>query len=236
MRILDDIPFAIDPEAVFASLSLDPSGQYAGEVHALIASARQLARPRALYKPAVVCDREPDAIVIAAAAGDSTRARFESRALRVNLDEVGVVFPYVTTCGPELDSIPIAAGDIFGQFCRDTIKEMALWAAQAHLYEHLTETYELHALASMNPGSGELNVWPIEQQRELFAFLGDVRGSIGVVLTDSCLMVPTKSVSGILYSSQDGFENCQLCRREPCQNRRAPFDPGLWTRTFGAGS
>jgi len=40
---------------------------------------------------------------------------------------------------------------------------------------------------------------------------GDVQGSIGVALTDSCLMVPNKSVSGIFYPSVSGFESCQLC-------------------------
>jgi hypothetical protein len=237
MKILDSIPFEIDPQAVFARLHLDPNGQYASEVHGLIDNARRLARPRALYRPAVVQDKEPDAVIIAEAApaarAPAARARFASRALRINLDEVDRVFPYVATCGRELDSIPLDPADIFGQFCRDTIKEMVLWAALAHLYDHLTDTYGLHRLASMNPGSGELSVWPIEQQRELFAFLGNVEEGIGVRLSDSCLMVPNKSVSGILYPSEDGFESCQLCHQERCPERRAPFDPGLWTRTFG---
>jgi len=99
----------------------------------------------------------------------------------VNLDGVEQVFAYVATCGRELDSIPLAASDIFGQFCRDTIKEMALWTAIAHLHEHLTETYGLQRLVTMNPGSGEANVWPIEQQRQLFALLGNVEAAIGVV-------------------------------------------------------
>ena len=263
MKVLSDIPFEIDPASVFATLHIDPTGQYAGEVDALIDSARRVARPRAFYRAAVVLEREPDAVVIAEAgepiepAGGqdidgcklppprsggapapeaaTPRARLASRALRVNLDGVERVFPYVATCGAELDSIPVAAGDAFGQFCRDTIKEMALWAALSHLYMHLTEAFGLGALASINPGSGEANVWPIEQQRDLFAFLGNVQESIGVVLTDSCLMVPNKSVSGILFPSSAGFENCQLCNQKQCSHRRVPFDPELWARTFGEG-
>lgn len=234
MRVLGDIPFDIDRAAVFGRLRLDPDGQYADEVNALIDRAAPLARPRALYEVAAVRGRERDGVVIAADGGAPVRdVRFESRALRFNLDAVERVFPYVATCGPELDSIPIAPTDVFGQFCLDTIKEMALWAAISHLYVHVTETHELHSLASMNPGSGEAAVWPIEQQKPLFAFLGDVRESIGVALTDSCLMVPNKSVSGIFYPSEDGFENCQLCRQQRCPNRRVPFDPDLWARTFG---
>jgi hypothetical protein len=157
-----------------------------------------------------------------------------SKVLRANLDEVERVFPYVATCGQELDAISIESDDIFGQFCRDTLKEMALRAAMAHLVTHLKGAYSLETLVSMNPGSGDINVWPIEQQRELFAFLGDAPESIGVVLTDSCLMVPNKSVSGLFYPSEDGFQSCQLCHRERCPGRRAPFDPHLWEERLGS--
>jgi hypothetical protein len=39
-------------------------------------------------------------------------------------------------------------------------------------------------------------------------------------------------VSGIFFPSESGFESCQLCRRDPCSERRAPFDADLWERTF----
>jgi hypothetical protein len=262
MRILDDVPFAVDAEEVFSRLHLDAGSQYAGEVNSLIDQAGQLARPRALYEVAFVEERAAESVVIGEAtreleraleqdsghrpppaprpaAEDGTdaqegRARFVSKVLRANLDEVERVFPYVATCGQELDAIPIASDDVFGQFCRDTLKEMALRAAMAHLVAHLKESYSLETLVSMNPGSGDINVWPIEQQRELFAFFGGAPESIGVVLTESCLMVPNKSVSGLFYPSEDGFQSCQLCHREKCPGRRAPFDPHLWEERLGS--
>jgi hypothetical protein len=261
MRILDDVPFAVEAEEVFNHLHLDTRSQYAGEVNALIDQVGELARPRALYDVAFVEERAAESVVIGeatreleralaqgGASGTSSppgqlatsragaregRARFVSKVLRANLDEVERVFPYVATCGPELDAISIESGDVFGQFCRDILKEMALRAAVVHLVTHLKESYSLEALVSMNPGSGDVNVWPIQQQRELFAFLGDAPASIGVVLTESCLMVPNKSVSGLLYPSEDGFQSCQLCHREGCPNRRAPFDPHLWEERLG---
>ena len=262
MRILDDFPFAVDAEEVFSHLHLDTRSQYAGEVNALIDQVGQLARPRALYEVAFIEEKAAESVVIAEATRDlervlgqgsapgSTpppgrppaggthaqegRARFVSKVLRANLDEVERVFPYVATCGQELDVISIESDDIFGQFCRDILKEMALRAAMAHLVTHLKESYSLETLVSMNPGSGDINVWPIQQQRELFAFFGDAPESIGVVLTDSCLMVPNKSVSGLFYPSEDGFQSCQLCHREKCPNRRAPFDPHLWEERLGS--
>ena len=258
MRILDDVPFAVDAEEVFSRLHLDSRSQYADEVNALIDQGEQLAHPRALYEVAFVEERAAESIVIGEATRDleraleqgsappperrpadgsvaqQGRARFVSKVLRANLGEVERVFPYVATCGQELDAISIESDDIFGQFCRDTLKEMALRAAMAHLVTHLKESYSLETLVSMNPGSGDINVWPIQQQRELFAFFGDAPESIGVVLTDSCLMVPNKSVSGLFYPSEDGFQSCQLCHREKCPNRRAPFDPHLWQERLGS--
>jgi hypothetical protein len=264
MRILDGFPFEIDADEVFSRLHLDPHRPYAGEIHAVIDRARPLARPRAGYEVAFVEERGADSVVIAEAAEEleraleqgsdgsrpppprprslagsgsrGGRARFVSKVLRANLEEVERVFPYVATCGPELDTIPLADDDIFGQFCRDTIKEIALYAAISHLNGYLKEAYALEKLVSMNPGSGDVDVWPIEQQRELFAFFGDVEAAIGVVLTDSCLMVPNKSVSGLLYPSEHDFASCQLCHREKCPGRRAPFDPHLWEERLGSGS
>jgi hypothetical protein len=255
MRILDDIPFEMDPGAVFDLLHLDPQHRYASEVNVLIERASELARPRAVYEVAFIEEKETESVVIvedpegleralerrsnappsrSARSGEQTRrARFVSPVLRANLDQVERVFPYVATCGREMDSIPIADGDVFSQFCWDTIKEMALHVALSHLFDHLKEVHELESLSSMNPGSGDLAVWPIEQQRELFSFFGGVEDLIGVVLTDSCLMIPNKSVSGLFFSSEHGFESCQLCHREDCPRRRAPFDPHLWEERFG---
>jgi hypothetical protein len=262
MRILDDVPFELDAEEVFSRLHLDTRSQYAGEIHAIIDRARTLARPRAVYDVAFVEEKGAESVVIGGATGaleraleqgsgdrrsplrerrtssdgasQDGRARFVSKVLRANLDEVERVFPYVATCGPELDDIPVADGDIFAQFCRDTVKEIALHASITHLVSHLKESYLLENLVSMNPGSGDVGVWPIEQQKQLFAFFGDVKESIGVVLTESCLMVPNKSVSGLLYPSEDGFQSCQLCHRERCPGRRAPFDPHLWEERLGS--
>jgi len=239
VKFLDDIRFELDPEGVFTHLRLDPSGFYAGEVHALLDQARERARPRALYDVASVLQKQKDAVVIASVSegtGDGrcgSRVRFVSRVLCANLAEAERVFPYVATCGTELDTIPVAPDDVFGRFCLDAIKELALYAALARLVEHLQEEYEVGSLSSMNPGSGDQQVWPIEQQQELFSFLAGGPAALGVTLTASCLMIPNKTVSGLFFPCEDGFQSCQVCRREKCSHRRAPFDAQVWTERFG---
>jgi hypothetical protein len=74
----------------------------------------------------------------------------------------------------------------------------------------------------MSPGS--LEDWPITEQPKLFSLFGDTEKSIGVKLTASLLMIPRKSISGILFPSEEGFVSCRLCPRENCPSRKAEFD------------
>ena len=78
----------------------------------------------------------------------------------------------------------------------------------------------------MSPGS--LADWPLQEQRQLFTILGNTWDTVGVRLTDSLLMVPIKSVSGIRFPTESSFESCQLCPRAQCPGRRAPYDAGLY--------
>ena len=41
------------------------------------------------------------------------------------------------------------------------------------------------------------------------------------------LMLPRKSVSGIYFPSEVSFFSCQLCPRDRCDGRKAPYDETL---------
>jgi len=79
----------------------------------------------------------------------------------------------------------------------------------------------------MSPGSGAEGVWHIEQQKQLFSLFGNVEDLIGVKLADSYLMIPNKSLSGICFSEGIEYITCQLCPRENCPGRKAPFNENL---------
>ncbi|MBI2300244.1 MAG: hypothetical protein HYU66_15075 [Armatimonadetes bacterium] len=219
--VLDQIPFELESAELFKRLRMDPEGEYARDLLDLARAVAAVARPRALYREAFIEERGDDTVRV----GDVT---FTSRALRGNLADVHRVFAYVATCGPEMDAVPVPADDLFGGYCRDTVKEMVRRAALDHLHGHLRETYSLGRFAAMHPGAGDAGVWAIQDQRQLFALLGDVEGLVGVRLTESCLMQPNKSVTGLLYATTVDFVTCQLCHREKCPSRRAPFDQVLW--------
>lgn len=223
--ILEDIPFWPDIPALMKRLHIKPGSGAAAELENMLNSARELARPRALYLEAYVGERGDDWLVIGG-------ERFTSRVLRVNLDQSYRVFPYLATCGPELQTWAAGFDDMVLNFWAEAIKEAALISAIRALDCRLEERYLPGQSARMNPGS--LPDWPLEEQRVLFALFGPLAGQIGVELTDSLLMIPTKTVSGIWFATEVTFESCQLCERDGCPGRRAPYDPQLYAARYQA--
>jgi hypothetical protein len=82
----------------------------------------------------------------------------------------------------------------------------------------------------MSPGS--LEDWPLQEQRLLFKLFDDTERAVGVRLTKDLMMLPRKSLSGILFASGELFESCLLCPKEECPARLLPYDRDLFTRRY----
>lgn len=175
-----------------------------------------VAKPRALYRICSIDEVEGDKVII-----EGTEFRSETLASR--LKGMHHVFAYVVTCGREVDEWSNEDDDYVMRLWLDILKEMILNEARRQFQAALCSRYEIPGLSSMNPGAGNLDTWPIDQQVPLFSLLQNVTEDTGVVLTDGYLMYPTKSVSGVLFPSEKEFVTCSLCKRENCPNRRAPF-------------
>ncbi len=221
--LIDTIPFTPDRATLVKRLRLRDGSAYLADLQRLVDEAEAVARPKALYKVAFIDDRGDDYVVV-------DGVRLDSRVLSVNLEPVHRVFPYVATCGVELDVWARAQDDMLFKYWADVIKETAVREALQALFEHMTEMYGLGKMAVMSPGS--LDDWPMQQQRPLFTIVGDVEGAIGVQLSDSFLMTPNKSVSGLRFAAAEDFASCQLCPRENCPGRRAPYDDTLYDRKY----
>ena len=216
--VLDDIPFRFNAEMFEKMTHINSSAPAGRHTARLIEQAVAAARPKAVYRVCYVDEHGDESIELEG-------TRFSSAALARNLAEVHRVFAYVATCGNELEQMQNTEQDALNQYALDGLKEMFLRTAVEYLKQHLAAEFALHidTLSAMNPGSGNRNVWPIDQQRLLFGLLGEVEASIGVHLTDSYLMIPNKTVSGILFPSSVPFVSCQLCTRQRCPLRRAAF-------------
>ena len=221
MVSINDIPFNIDSDYLSETLHIELGTNLSKEFEELVSVVQETAKPKALYEVSFIDNKDTDSITI----DDVT---FTSLALRKNLDSVNRVFPYIATCGTEVDEIVIENDDLEKKVWLYYIKLNLLQTTIQYLIEQIKQRYKVSDLSTMNPGSGDASVWPIEQLKELFSMFSDVEMLTGVRLTESLLMVPDMSVAGILFTSETSFQSCQLCHRANCPIRRAPFSKELW--------
>ena len=217
-------PFRLHRKTILAQLSIKPGTGLEASLEELIKMVEEIAKPKAVYRVSYIEDLGKDSVTL-------ETTTFQSQAMRTNLDQVRRVFPFIATCGAEVERLIYDEEDILKQYWLNTIKLSLLQSSLDHLRKVLINLYRFDKLSAMNPGSGNASVWPIEQQDRLFSLFGGeelVEHEIGVRLLPTYLMVPEMSVSGILFPSETSFSNCQLCQREDCPGRRAHFDPVLW--------
>lgn len=218
MEVLDNIPIHLDAEEVLKELHLGEKKGYSDIVRELVELAGSLIQPKAIYEVSYVDNKNNDTV-------DIGGIKFTSHVLRVNLGKIGRVFPYIVTIGKELEDRAASFDNLLKQYCLDAIGDEALSLIEQYLEDYLKKKYKLGQISSMSPGS--LKDWPITQQKQLFSIFDNVEGSIGVKLNPSLLMIPRKSESGVYFPTEVKFYSCQLCPRERCQDRQAPYDKNL---------
>ncbi|MBP7707439.1 MAG: hypothetical protein KA243_09360 [Candidatus Aminicenantes bacterium] len=214
MDVIERLPVAFDVAEVSARLRFDPARAGFPSLDGLIELARTLIAPRAVYDVSFIGTMGEGTVEV----GGVTMA---SPVLRGQLDGINRVFPFIVTVGPALERAAGAQDDILKQYYLEEMANLALEKAAAWLAGTIEARFGLDRLSSLSPGS--LADWPITEQPKLFSLFGDTEKLVGVRLTDSMLMIPRKSISGIFFPSEEGFSACQLCDRERCPGRKAPF-------------
>lgn len=159
--------------------------------------------------------------------GSVTRIRIgdvllDGKMLRV-LESSWRVIAYVATCGNGLESYDFTCMDMLAPYWLDVLKTQALEEVRRDFLRYCAAHYGMSTPSSINPGSGNLDAWPIQQLHLLFKLLGNV-DAIGVRLTEHTLMVPNKTVAGLLFASKEmNYESCAYCERLHCPSRRVPY-------------
>jgi hypothetical protein len=216
-QIIESISLTIDSALLCNALRVKPGSEHALRIAELVAEAQMIARPKAAYREVTPERFTTDGVVI-----DGTA--LTGRLLLTNIKPAAKIYAFVATCGTELEAWAKNYPDLLESFWTDTIMNMALGAAVGELEKRLKPLCEDHFMSCMNPGA--LPDWPLTEQRPLFRILGTAPADIGITLTDSCLLLPLKSISGIYFDSAQDFCNCQLCPRESCFGRRTPRKDG----------
>jgi hypothetical protein len=222
MTILDNIQIKLDFEAVHRRLHLKRDNDLKA-LQDLVAIAQVLVEPKVLYRVCYIEEKLVEGVIIEG-------LHLRSMVLRKNLDKIERVFPFVITIGSKYSERLEACSDLLEKFYLDTIGNVALNQVRIELKNHLKAEFAVEKTAFMAPGS--LPDWPIDEQKPLFKILGDVESAVGVKLTESLLMLPAKSVSGIYFPTETTFFSCQLCPRERCDSRKARYNEKL-AREYG---
>lgn len=220
MEVITNIPFELNHEELIGHLGLESDSSAADRFKVLAKKASRVAKPKVVYLESFIEAKEYNTVCI-------NGITFTSRILAVNFENIERIFPFVGTCGHEIDNFSPSKEKVQNLWL-EAIKMSILKTTVEFLIKHIQKHYLLQKLSMVNPGSGDEDIWPIEQQKGLFALLGDVEGKIGVRLLDSYLMSPGKTVSGILFPTEKDYRNCMVCKRENCPGRSAPFNEKLW--------
>ena len=144
------------------------------------------------------------------------------------LEKIERVFPYIATCGDELESAASSTDDGLVNFWLDALKQMALDQAFDYFRAHLKKEFGIRKLYSLNPGSSACRKeWDLGDQKKLFSFFPEIEARIGVRLTEGLLMFPDKTISGLMFPWNRDFITCRECRNRGCPNRKTLYAGGI---------
>ena len=131
---------------------------------------------------------------------------------------------FICTCGQEFEDYQAqlkANGDMVRVFIADALGSVIAEKCADEMEKNVQESIEKLGWHHTNRFSPGYCGWHVSQQQVLFAlFKGE---TCGVRLTDSSLMLPIKSVSGIMGLGQKVRRldyTCGLCHFEKCYKRK----------------
>jgi len=209
MEILNPIAVQVDLGAIKKSAHV-PEGE-AQRLRSLISAVDTVMTAKAVYKVSYIDAKADDSVVIGG-------VLFKSRVLRKHFRQSG---KGLSLCGNHrqgVEDLEAASRDVLEKYYLDQIGNAAVVKARDHLKNTLARRYGLGALSYLGPG--QLKDWPLEEQTPLFSLLGDVERAVDITLSDSLLMIPRKSLSGIYFPTEIPFMACQLCPREAAHREK----------------
>ena len=219
MKILK-VPFTFNRAEFNKRVKIELYQGMEDEIEAILSIAKPLLTPKVLYGEFDVIHRD-DHIEI-------SDQKFYDPKLLNRVSDVKKIYPYLVTCGTELDNEDSLKGDMLADFWLDALKQMGMDRAFNYVRTHIKTSSNIDKLYSINPGSDTCGEgWNIEDQKILFKIFGSNAADIGVTLNTSYLMSPNKTVSGFMFKSDKDFVSCQECKNINCSNRRMIHDGAI---------
>ena len=128
---------------------------------------------------------------------------------------------FATTAGKEYETYKKQyreKGEILEEFIADAIGSIIAEACVNSIARELTAMSDNDCTYPYSPGYCN---WKLTEQRLLFSLLPDT--PCGIALTESCLMIPIKSTSGIIGIGRNikrKAYSCNICEMKNCYKRK----------------
>ena len=150
----------------------------------------------------------------------------ESRVLANLLEQCHKVAVFLTTIGKNLEEAVYrlcADGHVLQATVLDAIGSMAIERLVDSVQDRIEMAAGTQGFAISQRFSPGYCDWDLNQQKQIFQIVDS--NKVGVRLTDECLMVPQKAVSGIIgigfpCSNIGDYEPCEICGKHVCLGRR----------------
>ena len=151
---------------------------------------------------------------------------FESKVIAPLLEQCEKAAVFLVTIGEHLEEMAYRLAEdglIVQATVLDAIGSVAAEGVADYVQGKIKETANNQGLVISQRFSPGYCDWDISQQRTVFwAVSGD---SMGIHLTDGCLMIPRKSISGVIgigprYGNVENYNPCRTCDKHDCQGRR----------------
>jgi len=150
---------------------------------------------------------------------------FESESIARLLEQCEEVAVFTLTIGGHLEETVVQLAEdglILQAAVLDAIGSVAAETVADFIQDRVSEAARAHGLSISRRFSPGYCDWNIDQQEMVFRAMNGDSG--GVRLTEGCLMLPRKSVSGIIGIGPSGVENynpCKTCdKHDSCPWRR----------------
>ncbi len=93
------IPFKLNREEIKSHVAIQQGSKPEAGIEKLLDHIEKLARPKAIYRVSYIQEFGSDTVTVE----DTV---FHSTAMRRNLEEVRRIFPFIATCGTEVETHP----------------------------------------------------------------------------------------------------------------------------------
>lgn len=218
----EDIEHAVNKKEIYRYLgygSEEPDASIRALVEQVLLAILHAMEPKCIYQ-LYPCKTDGGSVFLG-------NMEFQSRNLAGNLAQCGVAALMAATLGIETDKLlqkyevlnmaKASIAQACGAACIETYCNLVQEKIRLDAQERNGQT--LFIRPRFSPGYGDL---PIEAQKKIFAAL-DCTKRIGLTLTQSLLMVPTKSVTAFIGFTSNPenchIEKCKICAKEDCQYR-----------------